>query len=148
MPDPGNNPADDQGQGTRSKRPHRVRRWMLRFFLVVLILLVLAAIAVQIVLWTTIPRSLVVGQVEKGMGLRFGVTGLATNWLGHTSMSGVKVALPLQEQSFFDVPSMKVKHTNLLAILLGWDVTIKAVELENPVLYVRQDTTGRWNLQE
>src|SRR5947209_1349232 len=148
MADSQTNPANEQGRGTSDRRRHRVRRWFFRLALIVVILLILAAIAVQIVLWTTVPKSLVVGQVEKGMGLRMGVTGLATGWLGHTSMSGVKIALPLQEQSFFEVPSMKVKHTNLLGILLGWPVQIKAVELENPVLYVRQDTAGQWNLQE
>lgn len=143
-----NNPPQDKAPPRQDNRRHRVRRWVIRFVLLALILLVLAAIAIQVVLWTTVPRSLVVGQVEKGLGLRLGVSGLSTGWLGHTSMGGVKLALPLQEQAFFDVPLMKVRHTNLLAILLGFNVQIKSVELQDPVLYVRQDTTGRWNLQE
>lgn len=143
-----NNPTRDSAESARAPRRHRVRHWVFRIGLLIVILLLLAALAVQIVLWTTVPKSLVVGEVEKGLGLRIGANALSTGWLGHTSMSGVKLALPLQQQSFFDVPSMKVRHTNLLAILLGFEVRIKAVELQDPVLYVRQDTTGRWNLQE
>lgn len=129
-------------------RRHRVRKWLARFSAVVLALLVLIIIVIQIVLWTNLPKSIVVGQVENGLGLRMAVGSLSTNWLGHTSMGDVKIALPISEQAFFDVPEMRVKHTNLIALLLGWPVEIKAVELHKPVLYVRQGASGRWNLQQ
>jgi hypothetical protein len=129
-------------------RRHRVRKWLARFAAVVLALLVLIAIVIQIVLWTGLPKSIVVGQVENGLGLRMAVDSLSTNWLGHTSMGNVKIALPISEQAFFDVPEMKVKHTNLVALLLGWSVEIKAVELHKPVLYVRQSASGQWNIQQ
>ena len=62
------NSSNDRGRGARARRRHPVLRWVFRVVLFVVILLVLAAIAVQIVLSTTVPKSLVVGQVEKGMG--------------------------------------------------------------------------------
>jgi len=130
------------------RRRHRVRKWLARSALVVLALLVLIVIVIQIVLWTGLPKSIVVGQVENGMGLRMAVGSLSTNWLGHTSMGDVKIALPISEQSFFDVPEMKVKHTNLIALLLGWPIEIQAIELHNPVLYVRQGSSGQWNIQQ
>ena len=129
-------------------RRHRVRKWLARFSLVVLTLLILIIIVIQIVLWTGLPKSIVVGQVENGMGLRMAVGSLSTNWLGHTSMGDVKIALPISEQSFFDVPEMKVKHTNLIGLLLGWPIEIKAVELHKPVLYVRQGSSGQWDIQQ
>ena len=110
-------------------------------------LLILAAITIQIVLWTSVPKSIVVSQIENGLGLRIGVTGLSTGWLGRTKMTGVKLALPLSD-AVVDVPSMEVRHTNLIAILLGWPVLIKEVDLEKPVIYVRQDASGVWNVQE
>lgn len=131
-----------------AKRRHPVRRWVLRLLFVLVGLIILAAVAIQIVLWTSFPKSIVVSQVEQGLGLRIGVTGLSTGWLGHTTMTGVKLALPLSDQSFVDVPEMTVRHTNLIALLLGWQVQIKAVELKDPVIYVRQDATGQWNLQQ
>src|SRR6185312_9924306 len=130
------------------RRRHRLRRWILRLVLTALVLIIIAFIAVEIVLQTTYPASIVVGQVEKGFGLRMGVTSVSTGWLGHTSMKGVKLALPLSEQSFVDVPEMKVDHTNLLALLLGWDIQIKGVELKDPVIYVKQNAAGQWNVQE
>lgn len=129
-------------------RRHRLRKWLARISVAVLALLVLIIIIIQIVLWTSLPKSIVVGQVENGLGLRMAVERLSTNWLGHTAMGGVKIALPISEQAFFDVPEMRVKHTNLIGLLLGWPVEIKAVELHKPVLYVRQGASGQWNLQQ
>ena len=140
--------AAEEPQPAVPRKRHSVRRWVLRILLGVVALLVLVAIVVQIVLLTSFPKSMVVSQVEKGLGLRMGVSGLSTGWLGHTSMSGVKLSLPLDDQAFFDVPAMKVRHTNLLGLILGWDIQIKAVELQDAVLYVRQDVAGRWNLQQ
>ena len=65
-------------------RRHRVRKWLARFAAVVLALLILILIVIQIVLWTSLPKSIVVGQVENGLGLRMAVGSLSTNWLGHT----------------------------------------------------------------
>jgi hypothetical protein len=130
------------------RRRHRVRKWLARLAAVVLGLLLLIVIIIQIVLWTGLPKQIVVGQVENGLGLRMAVGSLSTGWLGHTAMGDVKIALPISEQSFFDVPEMKVKHTNLVALILGWPVEIKSVELTRPVLYVRQGRSGQWNLQQ
>ncbi|HEY2586656.1 MAG TPA: hypothetical protein VGI81_12905 [Tepidisphaeraceae bacterium] len=127
---------------------HRFRRWLARIAAVVLGLLLLIAIVIQIVLWTGLPKQIVVGQVENGLGLRMAVGSLSTGWLGHTSLGDVKIALPISDQSFFDVPEMKVKHTNLIALILGWPVEVNAVELKRPVLYVRQSRSGQWNLQQ
>src|SRR6185437_3635231 len=107
------------------RRRHRVRKWLARIAAVVLGLLLLIAIVIQIVLWTGLPKQIVVGQVENGLGLRMAVGSLSTGWLGHTALGNVKIALPISDQSFFDVPEMKVKHTNLVGLILGWPVEIK-----------------------
>src|SRR5579884_945992 len=143
-------PPPHSGNGRERHRPHPVRRWTMRILLSLLVLLVLVALVIQVVLWTSVPKSLVVSEVEKSMGLRMGAEGVSTGWLGHTTLRGVKLALPLspQNQSFLDVPTMKVSHTNLVGILLGWPLLIKKVELDHPVLYVRQNQAGQWNFQE
>jgi len=140
----------DPSEPQRAKlvRRHPVRRWVLGILIAIVPLLILAGLTIQVVLWTAVPQSVVVSQIEQGLGLRIGVSGLSTGWLGHTRMSGVRLALPLQEQAFLTVPAMTVRHTNLLGLILGFDIQIKSVELEEPVLYVRQNGAGQWNLQE
>lgn len=141
-------PAEPKQKPAEPKRKHLLRTWILRYIFALLLLVILAAIVVQIVLWTSLPKSIVVGQVEKGLGLRIGVNSLGTGWLGHTTLNDVELALPLSDQSFLRVPQMRVRHTNLVGLLLGWPIQIKSIELDKPVLYVRQNGLGQWNLQE
>src|SRR5947209_6262537 len=110
---------DQSGNGRERRTPHPVRRWTLRIFLGLVALILLIALVIQVVLWTSVPRSLVIGEVEKSMGLRMAADTVSTGWLGHTTLRGVKLALPLADQSVLDVPTMKVTHTNLVGILLG-----------------------------
>ena len=77
-----------------------------------------------------------------------GSPSLLARWLGRTTLRGVKLALPLSDQSFVDVPEMRVRHTGLIAMIFGRPLLIKEVALEKPVIYVRQDSAGRWNIQE
>lgn len=140
-------PADDD-QKTPPARPHRARRWLVRILIFVVGVVLLVGIVVQLVLATSLPKSIVVGQVEKGFGLRMGATDVSTGWFGRTTLKGVKLALPLSDQSFVDVPEMRVRHTGLIAMMLGRPLLIKEVALEKPIVYVRQDAAGRWNLEE
>jgi hypothetical protein len=135
-----------------ARKAHRrpLRRWLWRILVFVVGLALVLGIFFQIVLWTGLPRSIVVSIVEKGLGVRMGVTRLSTGWFGHTTLTGVRVALPLSpaDQSFLEIPEMRVNHTNLVALLFGSDITIKEVDLSKPILHVRQDASGRWNVNE
>ncbi|HSZ59850.1 MAG TPA: hypothetical protein VK797_29680 [Tepidisphaeraceae bacterium] len=130
------------------RRP--LRRWLWRITAFVIGLALVLAIFFQIVLWTGLPRSIVVSIVEKGLGVRMAATGLSTGWLGHTTLHGVRLALPLSQanQAFLEIPEMRVNHTNLVALLCGSDITIKEIDLGNPVLHVSQDASGQWNLSQ
>ena len=128
-------------------RPRRLR-WLWRSLAGVAALLLLIIIVVQIVLWTDLPRNLVVGQIEKQLGLKLTVKSLSVDWFGHTDLSDVTIGLPLAEHAFFGAPAMKVKNTWLIGILLGRPIEVQAIELDQPHLYVLQDAAGRWNVQD
>src|SRR5579863_2662768 len=80
----------------------RLRRWLWRIAVFLIGTALLVGIVIQLVLWTGLPKSIVVSQVEKGLGLRMGAASVSSGWLGHTTLHGVKLALPLSEadQSF------------------------------------------------
>ena len=124
------------------------RHWVLRILATIVVLLLLVAGVVQIVLWTDLPRGIVVSQIEKQLGLRLTVKSLTTGWLGHTQLNEVTIGLPLSDKAFLDVPTMKVKNTSLFGLLLGRPVAVQAIELDQPHLYVWQDASGQWNLQQ
>ena len=125
-----------------------MRRWILRASITFVILITLAMIAVQIVLTTNLPRDLVLGEVQRTLGLQIGAESLGTGWFGHTSLHGVTLSLPLAGESFLRVKSLNVRHTILPAILFGRPVKLQSLEFESPELMVRQDSNGQWNVSQ
>jgi len=126
----------------------RLRKWLVRIAIFRVGFVLLVGIILQMALLTGLPKSIVVGQVEKGLGLRMGVERVSTGWFGRTSLYGVKIALPLSDQSFVEVPEMRVRHTSLIAMIFGRPLLIKEIDLDKPVVSVWQDASGRWNLLE
>jgi hypothetical protein len=131
---------------TRGRR--RGGRRLLHALIGLVVLLLVLALVVQIVLWTNVPRNLVLKQLEKQLGLRVGAASLTTGWSGNTQLRDVSIALPLSDEALLTVPEMRVKHTSLLGLLWTRAVTLRAIELDRPTIVVRQDETGRWNLEE
>lgn len=140
---------DAAAEQNGSPRPrHRARRWLLRAAVAVVLLLLLVIVAVQVVLWSNLPRSIVLRQIEREMGLRAEASSLATGWFGHTTLRDVKLGLPLAQESVLEVPEMRVRTNWLIGILLGGGADIRAIELDNPRLNVWQGPDGKWNVAE
>ena len=125
-----------------------MKRWTLRILLALLIVIVVAIVIAQIVLWTDFPRTLVMRLVQQQLGLRVEAKTLSTGWFGSTTLSDVKVSLPLAEESFLSMPTMEVDHTALIPLLLTQKFRLDGIELHKPNLIVRRDANGRWNLQD
>lgn len=138
----------DKGEATTSATPRRRRRVLKWLGLGVLLLVLAAVVTVQMVLWSDYPRRLVVAQLERELGLRVEAGALETGWFGHTRLQDVTIALPLADDAFFRAPVMKVEHTSLIPLLLGYAVEVEAVTLESPTLIARQDRHGAWDLQQ
>lgn len=138
----------DQPAPPPAPRRHRKRRFVLRALLVIALLLILAVVAIQVVLMTALPRSLVIGAIQQQLGLRMEAATLRAGWFGNTSLTDVKIGLPLADTSVVTVPALRVKHTWLPLLLIGRPVDVKSIEIDGPTLYVSQDAAGRWNLQE
>src|ERR1700722_16185623 len=123
-------------------------RWFIRILIALAALIVLAIVAIQILLWTNIPRNLVVSSIQQELGLRVTTQRLTTGWLGKTTLSDVSLAMPMSEQSFLAVKKLKVKHTSLWGLLLGRSLSLDSIELDEPTILVRQDADGQWNLTD
>jgi hypothetical protein len=128
-----------------------MRRWLKRISIglgVVAGLLLLLAIVVQIVLWTSIPKNVAVSLVEKQLGLKISTSNLSIGWWGSTELDDVKLGLPMAGDSFLTVKSLKVHNTSLIGLALGRAVSIDSVEIDQPDVFIVQDATGQWNLQQ
>ena len=125
-----------------------MKRWWLRILVGVAALLVLVVVVVQIVLWSQLPKDIVTRQIETELGLRISCKRLTTSWLGTTTLSDVSLGLPLAEKSFLNVPTLKVKHSSLIGLVLTRALSIKYIEIDQPDVVVLQDASGKWNLAE
>lgn len=112
------------------------------------VLLVLAVIVTELVLRSAYPRRLVLGQLEKQTGLRVTADRFRTGWWGRSEFEGVEFSLPLSDEPLLAAPRLEASHAALLSILLWRDVDLRSVRLEEPTIVLREDATGRWNLQE
>src|SRR3954462_8887729 len=79
----------------RARRHFFPRRWSLRLLLLAALLIVIGVVATQLVLWSNVPRDLVLRQLQKQLGLRVSAASLTTGWLGNTQLHDVAIALPL-----------------------------------------------------
>src|SRR4051812_38294054 len=145
---PADMPAAEAKKQRRTRRRFLPRRWSLRLPVLLILLLLVLAIVTQAVLWTNVPRDLVLGQLEKQLGLRVSAASLSTGWLGDTRLRDVAIALPLSDDALVTVPEMRVEHSSLFGMALTRGVTLKLVELRDAHVLVRQDAGGRWNVQE
>jgi hypothetical protein len=125
-----------------------MRRWTRRILLGLLVVIVLAVVTTQVVLWTDFPRRLVLKLVQQQLGLRVEAASLSTGWFGSTTLKEVKVSLPLADESFLAMPTMEVDHTALLPLAVTQKFDLEGIKLVKPILVVRRDANGRWTLQD
>jgi len=97
----------------RPRHRHRFRDWLVRFLMIAVVIVALLGVAVQIILTTDLPRNLVVSGLERQLGLRVTASSMQTGWMGRSNLDDVTLALPLVEESFLQVPHLKIKHSTL-----------------------------------
>jgi len=128
--------------------PKKKKRWLLPFFVSFVILVIAVIITVQIVLRSTYPKTLVIAQVERALGLNVEAKSFTTGWWGHTTLRDVTISLPLADQAFLTIPELRVEHSTLPMMALKRGITLESIRAERPQLVIRQDPTGRWDLQQ
>jgi hypothetical protein len=75
------------------------RRWIRRIVYGSLIGLAVVVVAVQVTFWTDYPRRLVLSLVQRELGLRVEARTLSTGWFGATTLTDVRLSLPLAARS-------------------------------------------------
>jgi hypothetical protein len=124
------------------------RRWIRRIVWGSLIAIALLVIAVQVTFWTDYPRRLVLSLVQRELGLRVEARTLSTGWFGRTTLTDVRLSLPLADESFLELPELRLQHTGLLPLLITQNFDLHGIDLEKPNLVIRRDANGRWNVQD
>ncbi len=128
-------------------RPRRRGRWRRVIGLAILALLLLLGV-IQGVLWSNIPRNMLNRDLDRMLGMDVDVRVLSVGWFGNTTAQSLQVTLPLGEGPILTAPRVRVRHTALPWLLLGYGIELKSIELTDPLITVRQRPDGSWNVME
>ena len=125
-----------------------MRRWLIRISVGLAILIVLVIVTVQLVMWSPLPKRIVMQQIEKQLGLRISADTLTTGWLGKSTLTNVSLGLPLSSSDFLKVKSLGIKLNSLFGLAVGNAVAVDSIEIDEPDVQVVQNAQGQWNLAE
>jgi hypothetical protein len=130
---------------TTSDRPRRRRRWWLRVPIILVAFVVCLVVFVQLFLWTDYPRQIAQSQVRRILGVNVSIRDVSVGWFGQTRIEGVTLTLPMETEPFATVDRIDADHTALP--LLAFSQTVTSVNVQGVMLSLRQQTTGRWNVE-
>jgi hypothetical protein len=125
-----------------------MRRWLIRILAIGSALVLLAMAGVQLVLWSNLPRKIVLAQLESQFRLRVSVGSVSTGWLGRATLRNVTFALPLADHPILEVSTVQARHTSVFGLIVGRDFIINALDLRQAKLQLVRAADGRWNFQE
>src|SRR5258706_12031999 len=108
------------------------KKWFLRILVGIVALVLLLLAAVQVVLWTDLPKQWVLSAIQEKLQLRVGAQALDTGWGGRTALSGVNLSLPLASEAFLETPRLSVEHTGLLGLIVGRRMRVESITRERP----------------
>lgn len=119
-----------------------------RILLALFVLLLIAVGAAQIILWTDLPRQWVVGAISREVGVNVTASSLNATLWGRTTVADLTLTLPMEEDPFLSVSHVAISHSSLPVALLAGSLGCRSVRIVDPMVTLRQNETGRWNLQQ
>jgi len=111
------------------------------------VLVVAAAAAFEVLRRTDLPRQWALGAIEGQVPLAIDFEELALTWGGETTIRGLTVRLPLSERSIFEADRLVVHHRNLLGLALTQHPGEIAVKAGRVDVRLAEGKDGRWNVQ-
>jgi hypothetical protein len=132
------------------EKEHRttIRRWIRRFILCSVVLVLSAVVLVQVLLWTGLPRRYIIRAASSKLGIKVSAASLSTSWTGSTTIKDLTLALPIEQDAFFVASEIHLSHTTLPMMLLTRSMILESIDINAPTLTVRQNKAGRWNIQD
>jgi len=112
------------------------------------VLVLLAVVLIQVLLWTDLPRQYIVRAASSKLGIKVSAASLSTSWTGSTTIKDLTLALPIEQDAFFVASEIHLSHTALPVMLLTRSMILESIDINAPTLTVRQNKAGRWNIQD
>lgn len=125
-----------------------MRRWAIRISIVLLVVLLLAGLATQIVLMTDLPRQWILRAAGEQLGLDVTAGSLSVGWMGRTVIGELAVTAPLSEGQVLRVETVDLSHRSIPLLAITRSLGLDSVRVDRPQLDLRRDANGRWNVQD
>lgn len=125
-----------------------MRRWAIRIIVGGIIVLILVGAAVQFVLMSDLPRKWILRAASEQTGLTVAARSLSVGWMGRTRLDEVVVSTPLNDEPVLSVESVDLSHRSIVLLAITRSLGLDSVRIDKPEVHLRQDASGRWNVQD
>ncbi len=144
MTDPLNSPEPSHSVSRRRAHPWRIA--MGSVLLLSVLLLVAGWIAVPRIINSTAVHTYVLAKIQARLGLRIDVKTMHIGLTGKTTLTNVRIGLPLRHWPFARIPKATINSHAVVWLLLTGQLGITNISLNDPRVILHQGDEGRWNL--
>ncbi len=123
-----------------------MKRKLLKFSILLLVLALLFFGVIQAVLWSDLPRQWAIRIIQSQLGMVTDLQNLTIGWNGHTEIKGLRLGLPVENEPFLKIDTISVHHNSLAGLALSRQVQIQTVKIDGVDLSCRLQKNQRWNL--
>ncbi len=130
-----------------AQRRHRPR-WLLPAALLVVAAIVIAGgwVAVPRLLNSVTVHRFILNKLQSRLGLRIDVHGIRIDFAGKTTLTDVRVGLPLRHWPFARIAKIVIHHNNVAWIMLTGQLGITEISVHAPRVILHAGEQGQWNL--
>ena len=114
--------------------------------LLVVVVIVGGWIAAPRILNTSAVHRFVLNKIEARLGLRLDVKTMHIGLAGTTTMTDVRIGLPLRHWPFAQIPKITIQHNAVPWLLLTGQLGITSIVADSPRVILDRSDDGRWNL--
>ena len=129
--------------------PRPYRRWRVPVIIIVIFTVLLIAgvwAAAPRVLNSPVVHQFVLDKIQSRLGLRIDVKSMRIGLTGKTTLTGVRIGLPLRHWPFARVEKITILHHDVPWLLLTGQLGITRIAEDSPRVILHQGDEGRWNL--
>jgi hypothetical protein len=125
-----------------------MRRWTIRIIAGLVLLFLAAMAAVQIVLWTDLPRQWILHALIARSGLVVTAESISVAWTGHTTVRDVIIKSPISDEDLLSAETISLSHRSIFGLALWRSLGLTSIRIVQPQLYLRRTADRRWNVRD
>ncbi len=128
------------------RKSHPVRMLFAGLLIMAVVLGAAVWIAAPRILNSTAVQGYVLDKIQSRLGLRIDVKTMHIGLAGTTTLTDVRIGLPLRHWPFARIPTLTITNNSIPWLLLTGQLGITNISAAGPRVILHQGDEGRWNL--